>query len=159
MVRSGSNCEELSLSTRRAPNSSPAVRPARGRNRAKRRHRLHYWTTWSARASYVAGTVRPSAWLCADWICPPILSLSVFVSSVRLIFLLLALRSLFDLGNSELTVHFVGVELDLVSGLDLLEHRRVAGLKHHAHAIVHVELLERAVLDRDLTGVLVHLGH
>src|SRR5690349_8431288 len=56
---------------------------------------------------------------------------------------------LLDLLHRELAVDAVGLEFDLVAGLDLLEHRRVLGAPRHRHSVVHVELLDRAVLDGD----------
>ena len=51
-----------------------------------------------------------------------------------------------------------GIELHLVAGLDGFEHRGIAGAEHHGHAVVHVELLQRTVLDRDLAGRCIDLG-
>ena len=72
---------------------------------------------------------------------------------------LLRLRSLrlFDFGHGELAVDLIDIKLDLVAGLDLLDHRRIGGLEHHRHG-GHVEVGDRAVLDGDLALRVVDLG-
>src|SRR5579885_1210371 len=57
---------------------------------------------------------------------------------------------LLNLGDDELAVDVLGVELDLVAGLDRREHGRVLHAVDHGHAVIHVEFLHRAVLDGDL---------
>src|SRR5215475_12321497 len=65
---------------------------------------------------------------------------------------------LLDPGQGDLAVDAFGVEPHLVADLDPLEHRRVLGAEYHGHAFVHVELLDRAVPERDLAGGFVDPG-
>jgi Peptidase family M28 len=65
---------------------------------------------------------------------------------------------LFDPGDGELSVDAVRNELHPVARLDGSQHRGVAGAEHHGHAVLHVEFLERAVLDGDLARRLIDLG-
>jgi hypothetical protein len=60
--------------------------------------------------------------------------------------------SLFDLSNRELPVDTVRHETDAVAGLDCFQHCGIARAEHHRHSFIHVELFERAVLDRDFAG-------
>ena len=57
----------------------------------------------------------------------------------------------FELRDGELAVDLLGLEADLVAGLDLVQHGLVLHLEDHRHA-GHVEVLQRAVLERELPG-------
>jgi hypothetical protein len=51
-----------------------------------------------------------------------------------------------------LSVHAVGVELDLVADLERFQHRGVLNSENHRHAVIlHVEVLDGTVLERDLS--------
>src|SRR5712691_8000294 len=69
------------------------------------------------------------------------------------------LLCLLNFRDRELAVHPVGLELHLVASLDLLEHGGVLGAEDHRVTLVEVELLDWAVLDRDLAGGFIDLGH
>jgi hypothetical protein len=47
----------------------------------------------------------------------------------------------------------------LAAGFDLSEHGGIACLEDHRHPFIHVELLDGAVLNRDLAGRFVDLRH
>ena len=51
------------------------------------------------------------------------------------------------------TIHFFGDEFNLVSGFDLVQHRRIFDAKYHRHA-GHIEIGQRAMFDGDFTAVL-----
>src|SRR6266567_3024559 len=59
---------------------------------------------------------------------------------------------LFDLRHRELAVDPLRHKFDLVARFHELQHRGVGRPDHHRHAVVHVELLQRAMADRDLAG-------
>ena len=57
-----------------------------------------------------------------------------------------------NLCHDELTVDVLGVEFNLVAGFDRREHCGVLDAVDHGHAVVHVELFHRSMLDRYLAG-------
>jgi hypothetical protein len=77
----------------------------------------------------------------------------VVVSEHRLSF------DFFDLCDRELTIDPVWCKADAVAGFHGVEHRRITRTEYHGHALVHVELSEWAMLNRDLPGRLVHFGN
>src|SRR6516225_7137770 len=62
----------------------------------------------------------------------------------------LPLFLLLDFCDRVLSVDVLRVELNLVARLNLLQHGWVVGLEDHRHALLHIELLDRAVSDGDL---------
>jgi outer membrane protein, multidrug efflux system len=63
-----------------------------------------------------------------------------------------------DVRHDDGPVHPVGGEAHLVAGLQRVQHGRILDLEDHGHA-GHAEVLDLAVLDRQLLGFLVDLAH
>ena len=61
--------------------------------------------------------------------------------------------------DRELSIHAVGLKLDLVTRFDGLEHREVLDAEDHRHPVVHVELLDWSVPNRDLASRFVDFRH
>src|SRR5262249_61825523 len=67
--------------------------------------------------------------------------------------------SLFDLRHRDLAFDTIGVEFDLVADFHLLEHGRILDAEDHGHPLVHLELFDRTVLERDFARGFVDLRH
>src|SRR5262245_42864578 len=65
---------------------------------------------------------------------------------------------LLDPGDDELSVHAIGRELDLVTGFDLLENRRVLHSKHHGVSFIHPEFLDRSMAEGNFLCGLIDFG-
>lgn len=63
-----------------------------------------------------------------------------------------------DFGHRELPFNALDIKLDLVARLHRFQHGGVLSAKHHRHAIVHVELFQWTMLDRDFLRRLVDFG-
>ena len=83
----------------------------------------------------------------------PLTSMSTFGKEETPLFRLL------DLHDCKLAVDPVALEGGLVTRFHSVEHRRALSTEDHGHTHVHVELLDRTVLDGDLAGGCVDLDH
>src|SRR5262249_56855161 len=99
---------------------------------------------------------------CARWardlaaVCPACTSTN---QDCRLHRLVIQSLSLFDLRHRDLAFDTIGVEFDLVADFHLLEHGRILDAEDHGHPLVHVELFDRTVLERDFARGFVDLRH